>query len=117
MDIMGFVPENLIILIIATFVFGSFLKQSKIKDEFIPAILMVGCVIGSIAINFNVTNIVTSVLQGILCWGVAIGINNVDRQFVKLTKREEKDDNKFRNIVDYDKIEEIMVDTEEEKDE
>lgn len=86
MDLLTFVPENLIILIAATYVVGLFLKKSEsVKDKHIVIILMVFTVIFSVIINntFNVQGIANAILEGILCWGVAVGANQVKKQIVK----------------------------------
>ena len=36
MEIMNFIPENLMILIASIYVVGAFLKQSAVKDKWIP---------------------------------------------------------------------------------
>lgn len=89
--LMTFIPENLLILIAAIYVFGIWLKKLKIvKDNYITAILMLFAI--TFAVLLNLINsqykvmyeaIVNAILQGILCWGVAIGINQTYKQLNK----------------------------------
>ena len=90
MEIMNFIPENLMILIASIYVVGAFLKQSAVKDKWIPIALMIFGV--TFAVLLTIINskvlyeaIVNGILQGILCWGVAVGIN----QTIKQVKKEE----------------------------
>lgn len=77
MEILSFIPEKLFIVIAATYILGMFFKSldSKyFKDKFIPIALMIFAIIFSIVMNgFSGT----SFLQGILCWGVAAGFNQI----------------------------------------
>ena len=88
-NLLKFIPENLIILIVATYVLGIFLKKiESIKDKYITMILMVFCIVFSILLNsinsrLNVNNLANAILQGILCWGVAVGVNQTAKQLVK----------------------------------
>lgn len=84
MDLISMIPECLTILIVATFVLGSFLKQSRVRDEYIPIILMIVCVVGSLVLGYKEVGPMNAVLQGILCWGASVGIKNADLQFNKL---------------------------------
>ena len=86
MDLLTFVPENLIILIAATYAVGVFLTTAEsVKDQHIVIILMAFTVIFSVILNntFNVQGIANAILEGILCWGVAVGANQVTKQIVK----------------------------------
>lgn len=81
MDLMQFVPQQLLILVATVYVLGIGLKKTeKIKDNFIPIILIVFSIIFSIVIQGFSGE---SILQGILCWGVAIGINQTGKQIKK----------------------------------
>lgn len=88
-NLLNFIPENLIILIVATYVLGIFLKKiESIKDKYITMILMAFCIVFSILLNsinggLNVNNSANAILQGILCWGVAVGVNQTKKQLVK----------------------------------
>lgn len=80
-NLLTFIPEELLILIAATYVLGVFLKKiDTVKDKYITMLLMLFVVIFSIALGGLSAN---SVLQGILCWGVSIGINQTSKQLTK----------------------------------
>ena len=64
MDLIKFVPEHLMILVVGIFIIGTFLKKTpKINDWLIPWILLVLGIIGSIALNNSLS--VTSIIQGV----------------------------------------------------
>lgn len=80
-NLMTFIPENLIILTVATYVLGVFLKKMEsVKDKYITIILMIFCIIFSLILGGISAN---SILQGILCWGVSVGINQTYKQISK----------------------------------
>lgn len=91
MEIMSFIPEHLLILIAATYVLGVFLKKIEgFKDKYITIALMLFCV--TLAFLLNLINAqyktmldaaVNAILQGILCWGVSVGINQTFKQIGK----------------------------------
>lgn len=91
MDIMKFIPENLLILIVVIYVLGIFLKKIEtVKDNYIVFILMIFGIIFAVLLNlinnqYDVISksIVNGILQGILCWGVAVGINQTTKQISK----------------------------------
>ena len=78
MDIMSFIPEQLMIIVVTLYVLGFACKSvPKIDDRYIPIILLATGIIFSVClVGFNVT----SVMQGILCWGVSIGVNQTYKQ-------------------------------------
>lgn len=86
-----FIPENLMIVIVAAYVVGLFLKKLEtVKDKYITSILMMFCITSSVLLNLINTEysvmykaIVNAVLQGILCWGVSVGINQTAKQLTK----------------------------------
>ena len=89
-NLLTFIPEFLLILIASIYVMGIYLKGSSIPDKYITSILMIFGI--SIAILLNIINakygiglevIVNGILHGILCWGVAIGVNQTAKQLVK----------------------------------
>ena len=90
-NLMNFIPEFLFIVIVATYVVGIFLKRlESVKDKYITSILMLFAITEAILLNiinaeFKVALdvIVNGVLQGILCWGVAVGINQTAKQLSK----------------------------------
>jgi type III secretory pathway component EscS len=77
-NLVKFVPEQLLILVAALGVVGYFVKSTnKIQDAYIPFILMVLGVAGSLLMmGLNVT----SVLQGIISAAVAVLGNNIVKQ-------------------------------------
>lgn len=81
MNLIQFIREDLFILIAVLYVLGVFFKNSKhIDDEMIPfALLVVGCLLSIAKLGLNVD----SVMQGILCTGTAIGINQAKKQASK----------------------------------
>lgn len=90
MDFTQFIPSSLLILVSATYVLGVFLKKSPIPDKYIPIALMVFCI--TLAFLLNLINgeyrtayvsAVNALLQGILCWGVAVGVNQTVKQLNK----------------------------------
>lgn len=90
-NLMNFIPEFLFIIIVATYVVGIFLKRlESVKDKYITSILMLFAITAAILLNiinaeFKVALdvIVNGVLQGILCWGVAVGLNQTAKQLSK----------------------------------
>jgi 4-hydroxybenzoate polyprenyltransferase len=73
-----FVPQQLLILVAALWVVGYFVKNTqKIPDAYIPFVLMVLAIAGSILMMG--TN-VTSVLQGIISAAVAVLGKNIVKQ-------------------------------------
>ena len=78
-------------LIVVIYVVGIFLKKTdKVKDNYITIILMIFGI--TFAILLDVINsqykvaldvIVNGILQGILCWGVAVGVNQTAKQLGK----------------------------------
>ena len=83
MDIVSYIVENSLILVPALLVLGSILKGTeKVKDKYIPVILLPLGIAGAIAIGgFNVD----SIIQGILVTGAAVYCNQL---FVQRKKAE-----------------------------
>ena len=91
LDLMKFIPSYLLILIVAAYVLGSILKSlNMVKDKYITLILGLFCI--SIAMSLIIINaqykvifdaIVNGLLQGIIAWGIAIGINQTVKQLNK----------------------------------
>ncbi|MBU3208503.1 phage holin family protein [Clostridium algidicarnis] len=82
MDLIKFIPEQLLIVVAATYVVGIFLKQIQvIKDNLIPVILLTFAIVFSLLVAGLSAN---SALLGILCWGVSVGINQTNKQLGKL---------------------------------
>lgn len=96
-NLLTFIPENLLILIGAIYVVGIFLKSLKsVQDNYITVILMLFAI--TFAVLLNIINgeykvlfdaIVNAILQGILCWGVAVGINQTAKQISRVNKEQE----------------------------
>ena len=90
-NLLNFIPENLLILIAAIYVLGNFLKRlESVQDKYITCILMLFGI--TFAILLNIINsqykvifdvVVNGILQGILCWGVSVGINQTAKQLTK----------------------------------
>ncbi|GAB6170095.1 phage holin family protein [Clostridium carnis] len=95
-NLLTFIPKNLLILIAAIYVLGIFLKKiESVRDNYITVILMLFAI--TFAVLLNIINsqykvfyeaVINAVLQGILCWGVAIGVNQTGKQLSK-TKEEQ----------------------------
>ena len=91
-NLIQFIPENLLILIVATYTLGIFLKKLEgVKDKYITISLMLFSITFSVLLNLINTEymvmykaIVNAVLQGILCWGVSVGVNQLKVQSNKL---------------------------------
>ena len=75
MDIMSYIVENSLILVPCLLVIGSILKGTeKVKDKYIPVILLPLGIGGAIALGgFTVD----SVIQGILVTGAAVYCNQL----------------------------------------
>ncbi|EGO87447.1 holin [Clostridium botulinum C] len=80
MNLIKFIPEQLLILVAALYVIGIFLKNSKVKDNIIPWILLVvGITFSLIVDGLNAT----SILEGVICSFCAIGSNQLYKQAKK----------------------------------
>ncbi len=90
-NLLTFIPEFLLIVIVVIYVFGAFLKGLKVvPDKYIVSILMLLGITAAVLLNIinaqykvSLDVIVNGVLQGILCWGVAVGINQTAKQLTK----------------------------------
>lgn len=90
-NLLTFIPEFLLIVIVSTYVAGVFLKKiESVPDKYITVLLMIFGI--TFAILLNIINakykvsldvIVNGILQGILCWGVAVGVNQTTKQLKK----------------------------------
>lgn len=91
LDLIGFIPSYLIILVATAYVLGIILKRlESIKDKYITLILGGFCIVIAtllIIINKQYSTMldatVNGILQGILVWGVSIGINQTIKQINK----------------------------------
>ncbi|MDB0440948.1 holin [Clostridioides difficile] len=83
-NLISFIPEQLLILVAALYVLGVGCKKYKqLDNKYIPVILLI------LGIGFSVWMLglnADAVLQGILCWGVAIGANQVYKQLKEENK-------------------------------
>lgn len=80
-NLINFIPENLIILVVATYVLGMFFKKiPSVNDTLIPIFLMIFSIVFSMVLAKPSP---IALLQGILCWGVAIGFNQTVKQLNK----------------------------------
>lgn len=92
LNLIELVPSNLTILIVSIYVVGIFLKKlNNVPDKYITVILMLFGI--TFAVLLSIINsqykvqldvIVNGILQGILCWGVAVGVNQLKVQANKL---------------------------------
>ena len=77
-NLISFIPEQLLILVAALYVIGAGCKKYKqLDNKYIPVVLLalgIGFSIWMLGLNAD------SVLQGVICWGVAIGINQTYKQ-------------------------------------
>lgn len=87
MEIINLIPEKMYALIAALYILGIIFKNTKlISDEFIPIILLpLGIVFSVYMIGLSPT----SIIQGILCTGVSIGINQSIKQLIKYKNKGE----------------------------
>ncbi|MEG0667850.1 MAG: phage holin family protein [Clostridium sp.] len=80
-NLITFIPAELSILIASCYVLGIFLKRIQgVKDNYIPIALMIFCIIFSMVLAGFTAD---AFLQGILCWGVSVGINQIAKQTLK----------------------------------
>lgn len=81
-NLLKFIPEQLLILVASIYVLGIFLKNVEcVKDKYITNILM----FFAIGFSMTLTGLTpTAFLQGILCWGVSVGVNQTAKQLGKV---------------------------------
>ena len=89
-NLISFIPTNLAILVASIYVIGIFLKKSSLQDKYITVILMLFAITFAVLITIinsqykvALDTIVNGILQGILCWGTSIGINQTAKQLKK----------------------------------
>ncbi|CCL36112.1 TPA: phage holin family protein [Clostridioides difficile] len=77
-NLISFIPEQLLILVAALSIIGKGCKKYKqLDNKYIPIILLV------LGIGFSIWMLGFSpnaVLQGVICWGISIGINQTYKQ-------------------------------------
>ncbi|MCC0716534.1 phage holin family protein [Clostridioides sp. ES-S-0108-01] len=84
-NLISFIPEQLLILVAALSIIGKGCKKYKqLNNKYIPVVLLV------LGIGFSVWMLglnPTSVLQGVICWGISIGINQTYKQLKEENKQ------------------------------
>lgn len=91
LNLIELVPSNLLILVAVLYVLGSGLKKSlTVPDKYITLILLVLGITLSILlaiINAQYKTLleaaINGLMHGIICWGIAIGINQTAKQLNK----------------------------------
>ena len=82
MNIMDFIPQNLFIAIAVIYVLGIFLKRIEILMLFgIAVAILLDIIQGQYDTLYKAA--LNGLLQGILCWGVAVGVNQTLKQIQK----------------------------------
>ncbi|NJI81898.1 holin [Clostridioides difficile] len=83
-NLISFIPEQLLILVAALYVVGAGCKKYKqLDNKYIPVVLL------ALGIGFSVWMLGLSadaVLQGVICWGISIGINQTYKQLKEENK-------------------------------
>ncbi|MCC0646577.1 MULTISPECIES: phage holin family protein [unclassified Clostridioides] len=83
-NLISFIPEQLLILVAALYVLGVGCKKYKqLDNKYIPVVLLalgVGFSIWMLGLNAD------AVLQGVICWGISIGINQTYKQLKEENK-------------------------------
>lgn len=69
-ELIQFVPQELVILLICTPIMGELFKQNKYTKEIVPIALFIFDVTFSILLLNNFT--ATTMLHGVIIWGVVI---------------------------------------------
>ncbi|MDN4763624.1 phage holin family protein [Clostridioides difficile] len=84
-NLISFIPEQLLILVAALSIVGKGCKKYKqLDNKYIPIILLV------LGIGFSIWMLGFSpnaVLQGVICWGISIGINQTYKQLKEENKQ------------------------------
>lgn len=91
MEFIEFVKDGMLILVVAVYIIGMFIKKTeKIKDKYIPLILMGISIIFSVLWNgllleqgFSPASILDGFIQGIVIVGVAVLSNQIPKQLSK----------------------------------
>ncbi|HBF4648635.1 holin [Clostridioides difficile] len=78
-NLISFIPEQLLILVAALSIIGKGCKKYKqLDNKYIPVVLLI------LGIGFSIWMLglnPVAVLQGVICWGISIGINQTYKQF------------------------------------
>lgn len=81
MDLIKFVPEQLLILVAGLYVIGIFLKSTpRVQDWLIPWVLLVIGIVGSVTLQQGFTAL--AVFQGIAATGVSVLTNQLIKQTI-----------------------------------
>ncbi|HBG5346818.1 TPA: phage holin family protein, partial [Clostridioides difficile] len=77
-NLISFIPEQLLILVAALSIIGKGCKKYKqLDNKYIPVVLLI------LGIGFSIWMLglnPVAVLQGVICWGISIGINQTYKQ-------------------------------------
>ncbi|MCC0697214.1 phage holin family protein [Clostridioides sp. ES-S-0048-02] len=77
-NLISFIPEQLLILVAALYVIGAGCKKYKqLDNKYITVVLL------ALGIGFSIWMLglnPIAVLQGVICWGISIGINQTYKQ-------------------------------------
>ena len=95
-DLLKFLPADLLIVVIAIYTLGIFLKNSKaIKDNLIPLILLIVAILITIVYSavilgegFTPATITNGFIYGIIVAAVAVFWNQLLKQLLTVKKRE-----------------------------
>ena len=80
LNLIELVPSNLLILVAVLYVLGSGFKKSlTVPDKYITLILLVLGITLAILLEASINGL----MHGIICWGIAIGINQTAKQLNK----------------------------------
>ena len=87
LDLVQFISSELMIVSVCCYILGIFIKNTnKIKDYYIPFLLLFFAIVFCLLINgFNAN----SVLQAIICVSLATLTNNLDKQSKKISNKED----------------------------
>ena len=89
-NFMEYIPSYMYILVVALYILGTILKASSVPDKYIVYVLLITGI--TIAVLLNIINaqyktaleaVVNGLLQGVICWGVAVGGNQLYKQAIK----------------------------------
>ena len=86
MDLLQYVPQQMLILVIGAYIIGVFLKRTpKVADWSIVWIILFLCIIGSVGMNvigkpITGESLTIAITQGIICAGVAVLTDQLRKQ-------------------------------------
>lgn len=79
MEAVAIIPEQLLLLVIALYVLGTFLKYTqKVADKYIPMLLLVIGIMGSMALQHSFST--QAMFEGIVATGIAVMGNQIYKQ-------------------------------------